>query len=105
LFSLPNFQQHTLKLPGSLSVHHSYNYGQLAIILLLDGNSHPHHLSGVLVLKRRLPVTVDVQVSWLGYVALAQALKDLAVIDSALLHPLLRVFRQDNSIAVFGDRS
>ncbi len=55
------------------------------------------------MLECRLPVALDAKVRRLVDTPFAQAFHDLALVDAALPHTLLRMVCQDNTMAVLGD--
>ena len=55
------------------------------------------------MLNCRLPVALDGKVRRLVNTPFAQAFDDLAQVDAALFHALLRVFGQNDTVAVLGD--
>jgi len=101
--SLPFIYNARPKTPTSHSVHNRHDDSQFAVILLLDGNRHPHHFSGALMFDCRFPVTMNSQVRGLKYPASAQALEYLAKVDAPFAHPTLGVRCQDHAIAVASD--
>ena len=84
-------------------MHDRNNHGEFAVFLPFDGDHNPHHVARIPMLERRHPVAMDGQVRRLADASSAQALHDLALIDAALLHTLLRMPRQDDAIAFLGD--